>query len=70
MRSASADCPRCADLRTPSPVGYLEWREWAAEKSKTHRQEQCPECGLWSVWKPKKPADAMIAADHQPKERP
>ena len=35
------------------PSGYLERSEWAEEMRKTHKQERCPECGLWVIWRPK-----------------
>lgn len=47
------DCPRAAELHTPQPAGYLAWHAWAEIKARTHRQERCPECGLWAIWKPK-----------------
>lgn len=43
---------RQSKLHTPSPEGYLAWHEWAEKKSKTHRQERCPGCGLWAIWTP------------------
>lgn len=50
-----SDLGKCANggKHTPQPTGYLQWHMWAEEKAKTHRQERCPACGLWSVWKPK-----------------
>lgn len=47
--------PKCpdADQHTPRPTGYLNWNEWAADMAKTHRQQKCPGCGLWLIWKPK-----------------
>jgi len=35
------------------PTGYIEWHMWALEKSKTHKQLQCPGCGLYTIWVPK-----------------
>lgn len=46
----------CQDKHTTAPAGYLQWQSWAAEMAKTHRQTQCPDCGLWAVWIPKKEA--------------
>lgn len=46
--------PECR--HTKHPQGYLAHAEWADRKMKTHRQERCPVCGLWAVWKPKKRA--------------
>ncbi len=36
---------------TPAPVGYMAWHEWAKKKAKTHRQERCPECRRWAIWR-------------------
>lgn len=44
-------CPN-ADHHTPSPEGRVSWHEWAAKKSKTHRQLRCPGCGLYKIWIP------------------
>lgn len=48
----------CADRakHTPDPPGYLAWMEWAEKKAKTHDQHQCPTCGFWVIWKPKRKA--------------
>lgn len=35
---------------TPEPEGYLQWHAWAEEKSKTHKQIKCAECGLYAIW--------------------
>lgn len=35
---------------TPQPKGYIAWHEWAAKKSKTHRQIRCKGCGRLEVW--------------------
>ncbi len=51
-----SECPNHA-AHTPCPEGYIAWHSWAEKKSKTHQQERCPECGLFAIWKPKKPAD-------------
>lgn len=40
-------------LHTPAPSGYLQWHAWAAEMSKTHRQQRCPGCRLYKVWIPR-----------------
>lgn len=42
--------PREECRHTPAPTGYVEWHNWAEKKSKTHRQERCPNCGRWAVW--------------------
>lgn len=44
------DCPRKAELHTPCPRGYIEWQDWAAQASKTHKAQRCPECNLYAVW--------------------
>lgn len=36
---------------TPCPTSYVHWHHWAERKARTHRQEQCPACGLWAIWK-------------------
>lgn len=46
-----ATTDRCV-RHTPQPVGYLAWHEWAERKARTHRQERCPGCGLWKIWRP------------------
>jgi hypothetical protein len=40
------------DDHTRCPSGYIEWHDWAEQKSKTHLQVKCPECGLYSIWLP------------------
>lgn len=52
-----APCPN-TENHTPCPTGYVAWHEWAAEKAKTHDQETCPECGLYSIWRPREEASA------------
>lgn len=48
----SADlCPDAAKRHTKAPTGYIAWHEWAEKKSKTHKQERCPTCGFFSIWK-------------------
>ena len=46
-------CPNAAN-HAESPGGYVQWHEWAAAMKKTHDQSQCPGCGLWLIWTPKK----------------
>lgn len=50
-------CPRF-DLHDPHDPGgsgdYFAWWAYAELKSKTHRQQRCPGCGLWAVWVRKK----------------
>lgn len=48
-----------AEKHTLAPDGYLAWHDWAAKKSKTHRQERCPCCGLFMIWVPKKPRQSL-----------
>lgn len=43
-----------AKRHTKCPEGYVQWHLWAEKKSKTHRTEQCPGCGLYTIWVPKK----------------
>lgn len=54
MMQSTARLPaRCRRLHTvdkTEPVDYCLWFEWAKKKSKTHRQERCPECGLYKIW--------------------
>lgn len=50
-RKPGSTCPT-PEKHTPSPPGYSDWHEWAAEKSKTHKQTRCPGCGLWAIWVP------------------
>lgn len=44
--------PECK--HTPAPKGYTSWHAWAEKQMTTHRQERCPVCGLWAMWKRKK----------------
>lgn len=53
----ASDCPD-AKKHTSHPVGYVAHEEWADKKMKTHKQERCPTCGFWVIWKPKKKAVA------------
>lgn len=48
----STDCPNFVN-HTYGPEGYLQWHEWAREKSKTHKSKKCPGCGLYKIWEPK-----------------
>lgn len=44
----------CEHQRLPEePTAYVSWHTWARKKGGTHRQEQCPKCGLWCIWVPK-----------------
>ena len=55
-RLARAVRPLCslASKHTKCPEGYLEWHAWANRKSRTHRTERCPGCGLYMIWVKKK----------------
>jgi hypothetical protein len=45
----------CSHPRLPGePSGYAAWFAWAERKAKTHKQEPCPRCGLWVLWKQKR----------------
>ena len=46
-------CPK-AQLHTHQPTGYVQWHEWAEQKSRRHYQVRCPGCGLFSIWKRKR----------------
>ncbi len=52
QRGARQSCPN-AMQHTPCPAGYMAWHAWAERMAITHRQLQCPECGLWAIWVPK-----------------
>jgi ribosomal protein L32 len=41
------------------PDGYDEWQRWANKMVKTHHQEQCPDCGNFTIWK-KGPPESLI----------
>ena len=41
---------RCEDHEKDVPKGYIQFFEWCKEKSKTHKQIKCPECGLYKIW--------------------
>lgn len=45
-------CPQ-QDKHTPCPSGYVEWHDWAAKMSETHKQVRCSGCGLYAIWKRK-----------------
>ena len=49
IKGQARECP----TNPGEPTSYPDWHEWAAKKSRTHRQEQCPTCGLYHVWVPK-----------------
>lgn len=47
------------ETHTPCPTDYVGRANWADEMAKTHDQKQCPHCGLWVIWIPKKPSRAF-----------
>jgi hypothetical protein len=51
-------CPNLKQHVKGEPSGYIAWHEWAERKAKTHRQERCPGCGLFVIWKPKQEGEA------------
>lgn len=52
--SDSAGRPKC--ITNPfMDKGYLEYHMWAEEKLKTHRQMKCKTCGLYHIWRRRKP---------------
>lgn len=51
MKARLENCPNKAS-HLLGPSGYVERAEWAEEMRKTHRQERCPGCGLWVIWRP------------------
>lgn len=53
-RYPTADACPDAGKHTPHPRSYLGHHDWMAKKSKTHRQQQCPTCGYWAIWVPKR----------------
>lgn len=40
----------CEELHAEHPTGYVAFQEWAESMGKTHKQIQCPVCGLYAVW--------------------
>jgi hypothetical protein len=42
-------CPNVAK-HTKCPTGYVQWHDWADRKMFTHKQVQCPSCGLYAIW--------------------
>jgi len=53
---------RCPNYwaHTRGPDGDLAWHEWAEEKQKTHKQQQCPGCGLYSIWSPRRSGEPLM----------
>ena len=62
MKSRLENCPNKASHML-GPSGYLERTEWAEAMRKTHRQERCPGCGLWVIWRPKAGHSCMNQED-------
>lgn len=42
------------------PTGYVDWTNWAEKKSRTHYQIKCPNCGLFKIWKRRKPGTGKM----------
>ena len=42
----------CKDHNMPE-LSYIDHSDWCEEKSKTHKQLPCMECGLFKVWRKK-----------------
>ena len=53
MSEKALSCPAFFD-HVPCPEGYLQWHEWAAKMSRTHRAIKCTGCGLYTIWIPRK----------------
>lgn len=54
------DCPDSGRLHTPVPDGYVDRAEDAEQRlAKLQRQERCPTCGLWAVWRTRTGRRAM-----------
>lgn len=53
--------PRCTEHQ--QPAGYVAASEWAEFMLETHDQQQCPGCGLWTIWVERPPH-----ADREPAE--
>jgi len=62
MKSRLENCPNKASHML-GPPGYVERAEWAEEMRKTYRQERCPGCGLWVIWRPKDGHSCMNQED-------
>lgn len=46
----SEECPNIAN-HTRCPDGYVARADWAYRKGRRHKVIQCPECGLWVIWR-------------------
>jgi predicted RNA-binding Zn-ribbon protein involved in translation (DUF1610 family) len=49
----AAECTQ-ASKHTKAPEGYIDWHLWAEKKARSHVQHECPTCGFWAIWKPKR----------------
>jgi hypothetical protein len=43
----------CPEPHTYGPPDVFDWHRWAAEQRLTHDQQQCPDCRLWVIWRPR-----------------
>jgi predicted RNA-binding Zn-ribbon protein involved in translation (DUF1610 family) len=62
-----SSCPHCGRKGRgyrKEPLGYVAWHVWAEKLGRTHRQERCPGCGRFSVWR-----SATLAARIREEER-
>lgn len=49
------DCPDVQNhSKPPKRQTALEFFDWCQKMRKTHTQHQCPTCGFWVIWEPKK----------------
>ena len=55
-----SECEQTFHNDHDKPDGYAAREAWATNKLKTHTQHQCPECGLWAVWKPREKRDELF----------
>lgn len=53
--------PRCVENQ--QPAGYVAASEWAEFMAETDDQQQCPGCGLWTIW-----VERTTQAQHEPTE--
>lgn len=42
----------CAEEHVFGPATRSAWLAWAADRSRTHRQFDCPDCRLPVIWRP------------------
>lgn len=48
----SAPRKLCAEEHRFGPATRVAWLAWAADLNRTHRQFDCPDCGLPVIWRP------------------